>query len=95
MTEEMNIAIVVTTSFDGVYFGFVPKSQDLFARSMFLAGCRSAMRWTGERGYLGLASHGPEEGSRIGATAPSVLLHDITSVSICSDKATNVWEEWK
>lgn len=90
-----NIPVLVTTQHRGVFFGRVPNDQDLTARTMTLSGCRNAIYWAGSQGFLGLAANGPEEGSRVGATAPTVLLHDITSVSRCTDAAAKAWEDWK
>lgn len=87
-------AILVTTKHRGVFFGYVPADADLNARSMTLCSCRNAIKWVGAKGFLSLASDGPIEGCRIGATAPSVLLHDITSVSLCSPEAAKAWEAW-
>lgn len=88
-------AILVTTEHRGVFYGRVADDADLTQRSLWLTNCRNAIYWSGTKGFLGLASHGPEEGSRIGATAPErVLLHDITSVSEVSDAAAQVWENW-
>ena len=91
---SQTIPVLVTTQHRGVFFGRVPADADLQARSMTLTGCRNAIQWKGGKGFLSLASDGPIEGCRIGATAPSVLLHDITSVSLCSEAAAAKWESW-
>lgn len=86
--------VVVTTQHRGVFFGHLSSDQDETARSLVLSDCRCAIYWSGKRGFLGLASHGPEEGSRIGATAPRVRLHDVTSVSACTPAAAEAWRAW-
>ena len=91
----MNKAVIVTTQHRGVFFGRLENGQDETARSLVLVGCRNAMYWSGTRGFLGLASHGPEPESKIGATAPRVLLHDVTSITDCTDVAAEKWESWK
>lgn len=93
--KDNHISIVITTQHRGVFYGIVPADTDLSQRTMTLENCRNAIYWAGKKGFLGLASDGPEPESRIGATAPSVLLHDITSVSKCTAEAAKVWEEWK
>lgn len=90
----MSKAVLVTTSHRGVFYGRLAEGGDESARSIRLTGCRNAIYWAGKRGFLGLARYGPENGSRIGSAAPSVLLHDVTSVSECSDEAAKRWEEW-
>lgn len=86
--------VVVTTVYRGVFFGFLPPGADKLARSLTLENVRNAIYWAGSRGFLGLSSHGPSKGSRIGATAARVLLHDITSVAECTPEAAKVWSEW-
>ncbi len=86
--------VLVTTQHRGVFFGRLEEGQDLNARSLVLLECRNAIYWSGSRGFLGLASHGPESGSRIGTAAPRVLLHDVTSVTTCSEEAAKKWRNW-
>lgn len=88
-------AVLVTTEHRGVFFGELEDDTDQAARSLTLKNCRNAIYWSGDKGFLGLASDGPQNGSRIGSTAPNVLLHDITSVSACTDKAATAFREWK
>jgi hypothetical protein len=90
----MSTPVLVTTAHRGVFFGMLSDEQNHEARSIVLDDCRNAIYWSGSRGFLGLASHGPENGSRIGSTAPRVLLHDVTSVTRCSDAAAKKWQEW-
>jgi len=95
MSKTSDKPVIVTTAHRGVFFGRLSPDQDENATTLVLTGCRNAIRWEGRRGFLGLASHGPENGSRIGSTAPRVRLHDVTSVSECTPEATKVWEGWK
>lgn len=89
-------AVLVTTQHRGVFFGYLPEGADRSARSLTVQNARCAMYWSGRRGFLGLASHGPEDGSKIGARAPGdVLLHDITSVADVSDDAAKRWESFQ
>lgn len=89
------VPVLVTTSFRGVFFGWLPKDADRAARSLTLINCRNAIYWAGTAGFLGLAATGPEKGSRIGATAPRVLLHEVTSLTEVSPEAAKVWTGWK
>lgn len=91
----MSRPVVVTTAHRGVFFGFLSADQDESARSLILTDCRNVIYWSGTRGFLGLSSHGPEEGSRIGSTAPRVLLHDVTSVADCTDEAAERWRSFE
>lgn len=86
--------VLVTTEFRGVFYGRLEEGQDESARTLVLTNCRNAIYWSGSKGFLGLAKDGPENGSRIGATALRVRLHAVTSVTDCSDNATAKWESW-
>jgi len=88
--------VLVTTNFRGVFFGRLKDYEaEREKRTLTLHGCRNVIYWSGKRGFLGLAADGPQSGSRIGSIAPTVLLHEITSVSVCTDNATEVFEQWK
>lgn len=87
--------VLVTTKHRGVFFGHLEDGQAGTENSLTLLNCRNAIYWAGTKGFLGLAANGPERDSKIGATAPRVLLHDITSVTDCTDSAAAVWEGWK
>lgn len=87
-------AVLVTTQHRGVFFGYLPADADRSARTLTLRNCRNAIYWAGTRGFLGLASHGPENNSRIGSRAPEVMLHDVTSVTSVSDAAASKWESF-
>lgn len=91
--STQRVPVLVTTAHRGVFFGLADPQQKT-ARTIELTHCRNAIYWSGTKGFLGLAAHGPGPGSRIGAVAPRVLLHDVTSVSECSPEAATVWEEW-
>lgn len=86
--------VIVTTEFRGVFYGRLSDDQDEAAKSLVLTECRNAIYWSGSRGFLGLASHGPESESKVGTTAPRVLLHGVTSVTDCTEAAAKAWEGW-
>ncbi|MEN8008709.1 MAG: hypothetical protein ABFS42_16995 [Candidatus Krumholzibacteriota bacterium] len=86
--------VLVTTEHRGVFFGELSADQNREAKSLTLKNCRNVIMWSGKNGFLGLAADGPEPESRIGSTAPSVLLHGVTSVSECTDKAAEVFRSW-
>lgn len=91
----MDQPVIVTTAHRGVFYGLLSDDQDRTSKALTLTNCRNAIYWSGKRGFLGLASHGPEGGSTIGATAPRVLLHDVTSVTECTEAAANKWGSWE
>jgi len=88
-------AVIVTTQHRGVFYGRLEAGQDENVRTLVLLNCRNAIHWAGSKGFLGLASFGPEHGSRIGAAADRVRLHDVTSVTDVTDDAATKWEKWE
>lgn len=87
-------AVLVTTVHRGVFFGY---ATDTTGETIFLRRCRNAVYWVGGvKGFLGLASTGPLDGSRIGPAA-DVTLRSITSVAEVTAGAVARWEgaPWK
>jgi hypothetical protein len=82
--------VVVTTSYSGVFFGeLVEKNGD----TVTLANCRNCIHWPESvRGFMGLASLGPLEGSRVSPASPRTELYGVTSISQCTDDAVKQWE---
>jgi hypothetical protein len=83
-------AVLVTTEYRGVFFGYVPKDSDTKEKTMELKDARCAIRWSTTKGFLELAEDGPNSKSLIGAKA-DILLHGITSVSAVTKKAEKKW----
>ncbi len=90
--SENRVAVVVTTLHKGVFFGFVDSAK-VSDKTMTLQECRCCIYWHSSiGGFLGLASVGPNKDCKIGKEATAVLLHDVTSVSYCSDAAVASWK---
>lgn len=92
MTKKSNgeRAVLVTTSHRGVFFGY---ATDTDGDIIKLRAARNCIYWpTNQRGFLGLASFGPQSGSRIGPAA-DIELRDITSVAACTPEAIEAWEK--
>lgn len=87
------VPVLVTTEHRGVFFGFAESKEATESKaSIRLKKVRNCIYWSSDvGGFLGLASKGPTESCRIGREAPSVLLHDITSVTECSEEAVSAW----
>lgn len=88
------IYVLVTTEHRGIFAGYLPCNADRTARTLTLTNCRNVIYFAGSCGFLGLAKHGPQDGSRVGSTAPEVLLHDVTSVSVCTPEAEEKFCNW-
>jgi hypothetical protein len=88
--------IVVTTEYRGVFAGDVVDRDDA-ARTITLANARCCLSW-GEstRGWLGLASRGPDGHCRIMGAVPTLQLVGVTSWAECTAQAADNWasEPW-
>lgn len=85
-------AVLVTTEFRGVFFGYVKddkKSPDKFT----LTGARNCIYWSRDvGGFLGLASNGPSKDCRVGARVDELTVYKITSVTPVDPAAAKKWE---
>ena len=85
--------VVVTTDKDrrGVFCGeLISENEDVVE----LKNARMAVYWSQEtKGVLGLASTGPQKGSRITPPVPSIKLNGVTSIIDCTKDAIKKWED--
>tara|TARA_Y100000310_G_C20396901_1_gene675525 strand:- start:205 stop:492 length:288 start_codon:yes stop_codon:yes gene_type:complete len=86
--------VLVTTVYKGVFFGYLDLAADETSKVLAISNCRNVIYWSGVCGFLGLATHGPEKGSKIGVMAPRILLHDVTAVVNCTAKSADVFNDW-
>lgn len=86
--------VVVTTDHErrGVFAG-VLETHDPQAQTVVLRDARQCIKWgAATRGVFGLASIGPQDGSRIGPKVPRLELNGVTAVADMSSEAVAVWE---
>lgn len=89
----MNKAVLVTTEFRGVFFGYV-KNDKKAPAEITLTGARNCIYWAAScGGFLGLASNGPNSDCRIGKKVNEITLYKITSVTPVEDAAVKAWEK--
>lgn len=82
-------AVMVTTSHRGVFFGYAAKTA---GATIKLRAARNCISWTASvKGFLGLASTGPDAQCKIGPAA-DIELRDITCVAEVTDAAAEKWE---
>jgi len=82
-------AVLVTTSHRGVFFGYTTATNGPIIR---LRGARNCLYWSSSvKGFLGLASTGPDKQCRVGPAA-TIALRDITCVAECEPAAIVAWE---
>jgi len=84
-------AVVVTTEFRGVFFGYLAKSDGDVAE---LTGAKNCIYWTADvKGFIGLATKGPVSGCKIGPAAPRLKLNKVTAVIDCTKEAEEAWNK--
>ena len=89
-TKIKERAVMVTTAHRGVFFGYATKTD---GSTIKLRNARCCVYWPAEnKGFLGLASHGPASGANVGPAA-DLELRDITSVAECTPVAVEAWEK--
>lgn len=82
--------VLVTTEFRGVFFGYLD-SRD--GSTVILTNARNCIYWSAATGgFGGLATVGPQNGSRIGERIAKVELLKVTSIAEVSAAAVEVWE---
>lgn len=82
-------AVVVTTEYRGVFFGYATKIDGDIIQ---LRAARNCIYWSSDvRGFMGLASEGPTKGCKVGPAA-NISLRKITSVIECTPAAAAAWE---
>jgi len=83
-------AVLVTTEFRGVFFGYATNTR---GDTIFLRRARNCIYWSSDvKGFLGLASDGPTDSCRIGPPA-DIELRKITCVAECTERAITAWEK--
>lgn len=82
-------AVLVTTAHRGVFFGY---ATDTSGDTIQLRRARNCIYWpTSQKGFLGLASDGPQKGAKVGPAA-DIELRAITAVAECTASAVASWE---
>jgi len=93
-TEKTKRFVVITTDSTrrGVFGGYLEKS-DLDKQTATLIEARMAIYWSAAtKGVLGLASIGPQKGSKITPSVPTIELNGVTSIMDCTPKAVTKWQ---
>ena len=90
-TNEGLVPVVITTEWRGVFFGYA-MPDSLEDQAMWLMRARNCIRWVNTRGFIGLASSGPNKDCRIGPAAGGYF-RGVTSVLQCTPEAVAAWEE--
>lgn len=89
MGKQKERAVVVTTEFRGVFFGY---TTDTSGEVIQLKRARNCIYWRGIKGFMALAESGPTSDCRVGPPA-DIEVRKITSVVECSPEAVKAWEK--
>ena len=90
---KKNQAVLVTTEFRGVFFGYIKDDKKLPAE-VTLNGVKNCIYWASSvGGFLGLASNGPNKDCKIGKRVSEITLYKVTSVTPVEDSAVEAWEK--
>ena len=91
MTDKPERPVVVTTEYRGVFFGY---ATDTRGDTITLTKARNCIFWSAKTGgFMGLASIGPQEGSRIGQQVQSIELRKVTAIIEMTATAVHAWTE--
>ena len=94
MAKKSELSLLVTTSYKGVFFGYVDAKPDVKTRELYLKRARCCVFWDSNvKGFLGLASTGPSASCRVGPPVGELLVNEITSIAIVDDAAAQAWEK--
>ena len=92
MELDVGVPIVVTTKHRGVFFGRFVRSFE-GGKHVELKDAQNCLHWSKDvRGFLGLASHGPTGGCRVGPKVDIPQLRDVTCVAQCTPESAERWE---
>jgi hypothetical protein len=90
----MSKAVLVTTEFRGVFFGYI-KNDKKAPAEITLTGVRNCLYWASScGGFLGLAAEGPNKDCKIGKRVDEVTLYKITSITPVEKAAVDKWEKF-
>ena len=90
-TSKSERPVLVTTSHRGVFVGYTSDAPD--AETITLKRARMVVYYSADtRSVLGIASRGPQRGSRVSAPVPSITLRAITAVVDATPEAAEAWE---
>lgn len=94
MEASKERAVIITTEYRGVFFGY---TTDTTGDIVHLKRARLCVYWSADvKGFMGLAANGPSESCRIGPPA-DIEVRKVTSVLELTPEAISKWEAapWK
>ena len=90
MVEAKEQAVLVTTEFRGVFFGYM--TEGVKDNSIVLKRAQNCVYWSSDvKGFMGLAATGPSKSCKVGPAVPSITLNKVTAVVEVTDEAAEKW----
>ena len=90
MSKSKQRAVIVTTEFRGVFFGFM--DGEVKDNSVTLKQAQNCVYWSSDvRGFMGLAANGPTKSCKVGPAVPSITLNKVTAVVEVTPEAAEKW----
>jgi len=90
--KNKNKAVLVTTEYRGVFFGYIKDDKKL-PNEITLTNVRNCIYWSSDiGGFLGLGKKGPSSSCKIGVEVPELTLWKVTSISPISKEAEKKWK---
>lgn len=90
MAKQTERAVLVTTSHRGIFFGYAKETD---GDTIKLRAARLCVYWSSDlRGFMGLASAGPNKSCKIGPAA-DIEVRDITAVVEVTPEAETNWNK--
>jgi hypothetical protein len=87
--KEKERPVLATTEHKGVFFGYATETN---GETIKLRAARLCIYWSADlRGFMGLASHGPNKNCKIGPAA-DIELRGVTAVVEVTPEAVKLWE---
>jgi len=82
--------VVVTTAHRGVFVGY---TTDAESETITLVRARMVVYYSSDtRSVLGIATRGPQRGSRVSPAVPKLVLRNVTAVADATTEAAAAWE---
>jgi hypothetical protein len=92
MSKKRFVVVTTDNTRRGVFGGYL-KSYDPDKMIAILTDAHMAVYWSAaSKGVLGLASIGPQKGSRITPAIPAIELNGVTAVMDCKEEAVKQWQ---
>ena len=92
MKANKEQAVMVTTEFRGVFFGYM--NEPPVDGSITIVRARNCVYWSSDvKGFMGLAANGPTKNCKIGPAVLKLTLNKVTAVIEVSASAQAKWEE--